>query len=199
MLDSSDTVGPDNFKKQLEFIKSTVNNLQIAPDKTQVSVVTFSNGVYNQFFLNQYSTKSDIINAISGIPYRGGRSHTADAIRYVTQTTFNPIHGARGGVPHVTVLVTNGGSTTPDITSVQAQTAKDNNVILYGVGVGSGVNMQELTSISSDPDSRYILKADSYGSLNPLSGALSTKICNGEYKAPIKIIYHVFSSYSWSF
>lgn len=183
MLDSSDTVGPDNFKKQLEFIKSTVNNLQIAPDKTHVSVVTFSNGVYNQFFLNQYSTKSDIINAISGIPYRRGRTHTADAIRYVTQTTYNPIHGARGNVPHVAVLVTNGGSTTPDITKVQAQTAKDNNVILYGVGVGSGVNMQELTSVTSDPDSRYVLKADSYGSLDALSNGLSTKICNGKCQA----------------
>lgn len=183
LLDSSDTVGPDNFKKQLEFIKSTVNNLQIAPDKTHVSVVTFSNGVYNQFFLNQYSTKSDIINAISGIPYRGGRTHTADAIRYVTQTTYNPIHGARGNVPHVAVLVTNGGSTTPDITKVQAQTAKDNNVILYGVGVGSGVNMQELTSVTSDPDSRYVLKADSYGSLDALSNGLSTKICNGKCQA----------------
>ena len=179
VLDTSDTVGNDNFQKQLEFVKNTVNDLKIAPDKARISIVTYGSGVYNQFFLNQYATKADIINAVSNIPFRGGRTHTADAIRYVSQTSFNPIHGARGDASHVAVFVTNGHSSTPDIVRLQAQTAKDNNVIMYGVGVGSGVDMNELSNIASDPKGRYVLHSESYGSLSGLSGILSSRLCNG--------------------
>ncbi|KAK3086689.1 hypothetical protein FSP39_022007 [Pinctada imbricata] len=50
---------------------------------------------------------------------------------------------------------------------------------MYGVGVGSGVDMNELSGIASVPKGRYVLHAESYGSLSSLSGVLSAKLCNG--------------------
>jgi hypothetical protein len=181
IVDSSEDVGKDNFNKQIEFLKRTVNDLKVAPDKTQISVVTFSSGVYNQFFLNQYATKADALAAIDRIPYISGRTHTSDALKYVTRTSFSPIHGARSNVPHIAVLMTNGPSTAKDLTKFQGQVAKDNNIIVYGVGVGSGVDMDELSSVTSSPSHRYLFKAENYGALNSLSSALSTKLCNGMY------------------
>ncbi|CAG2185497.1 COL6A [Mytilus edulis] len=157
VLDSSDTVGQTNFAKQLNFVKNTVNNLDVGGDKVRVSTVTFSSGVHNQFFLNNYGTKADVMNAISGIKYLPGNTDTGDAIKYVTQTTYTPQHGSRSGVPHIMVLVTDGPSVTKDITKLRAQTAKDNGVIVYTVGVGGGFDRDELKSVSSNPDS---LKAD---------------------------------------
>ncbi|XP_076113274.1 uncharacterized protein LOC143080959 isoform X2 [Mytilus galloprovincialis] len=178
IVDSSDDVGKANFQKQLAFLKQTVNNMKIAPDKTQISVVTFSSGVYNQFFLNAYASKADVLAAIDRIPYISGRTHTSDALTYVTHTSFNPIHGARSNVPHIGVLITDGPSTAKDLTKIQGQVAKDNNIIMYGVGVGSGINMDELSSVSSSPSHRYMLTAENYGALNSLSSSLSTKLCN---------------------
>ena len=180
IVDSSEDVGKDNFQKQIDFLKQTVNNLKVAPDKTQISLVTFSSGVYNQFFLNQFATKADALAAIDRIPYIAGRTHTADAIKYVTQTSFNPIHGARNNVPHIAVLITDGPSTAKDLTKIQGQVAKDNNIIMYGVSVGSGVDMEELSSVTSSPNHRYLFKAENYGALNTLAGPLSTKLCNGK-------------------
>lgn len=180
IVDSSADVGRDNFQKQIDFIKQTVNNMDVGPDKTRVSVVTYSSGVYNQFFLNQYQTKSDVLSAIDRIPFISGRTHTSDALKYVTYTSFSPTHGARSNVPHIGVLVTDGPSTAKELTKVQGQVAKDNNIVMYTVGVGSGVDMDELSFVSSSPHQRYLLTAEHYGALNSLSGPLSTKLCNGK-------------------
>lgn len=180
MLDSSDSVGQTNFAKQLDFVKNTVNSLDVRRDQVQISAVTYSSGVHNQFFLNNYATKADVLNAISGIKYLPGSADTGDAITYVTQTSFMPNHGARGGVPHVMVLVTDGPSVTREITKLKAQTAKDNDILIYTVGVGNGIDTDELKSVSSNPDSRYFLTADNFNSLNSLSDLLATKICNGQ-------------------
>ena len=157
-----------------------MNNLDVGRDKVQISTVTFSSGVHNQFFLNNYATKTDIMNAIPNIQYLPGNTDTADAIKFVTQTSFTPNHGSRGEVPHVMVLVTNGPSLTKDITELRAKTAKDNDILIYTVGVGGGINKKELKSVASNPDSRYFLTADNYESLNSISELLATKICNGK-------------------
>lgn len=176
MLDSSDIVGKANFQKELQFVADTVSKMDTSPNKTQVSIVTYSSGVYNHYFLNQHPSRTDIMN----IPFRAGRSHTADAIRYVTQTSFNPVHGARNNVPHIAVLVTNGPSSSKQITKIEAQSAKDNNIIMYTVGVGSGVDQDELKTVASDPDSRYYMQTQNYGALGGVSGSLATNLCNGK-------------------
>lgn len=89
--------------------------------------------------------------------------YIVDVICYVIQMMYNFIYGVRGNVFYVVVFVINGGFIIFDIIKVQVQIVKDNNVILYGVGVGLGVNMQELILVISDFDLRYVLKVDSYG------------------------------------
>ena len=179
LLDSSDNVGKDNFQKQLAFVKDSVSKMNIAPDKVQASVVTYSTGVDNQFYLNQYRNKSDVQNAIARIPYKGGSTHTSEAIRFATGTSFSPLHGGRSDASHVAIVVTNGPSGAIDLTKLEAQTARDNGVILYSVGVGSGVDMNELKAIASDPDSRHLFTAQNYDALHSLSDLLATKVCNG--------------------
>lgn len=188
ILDSSDQVGRDNFNKQKQFVKNVVSHLNVDPDKVRVSALKFSTSVENQFFLDQHKSKTDVQNAIDAITHTGGHANTAKAIQYVSTTSFSAPHGARDNIPHIAVLVTNGPSTTQTITQQAAQTAKDNKVMIYTVGVGGGVDMDELRSISSDPDSRYALKAESYSSIDSLSGVLATRLCNGEF---IIMVYHL--------
>lgn len=181
MIDSSDSVGQINFNRQLDFLKDVTNKLNVGQDQVHVSALTFSSGVHNKFYLNDYARKSDVLHALSGIQYFPGNTDTADAIKFMSQQSFSPAHGARGDVPHIAVLLTDGPSTTKAITKLQAQTAKDNSAVIYTVGVGSGVDVDELTSVSSNPDLRYSMFADNYDTLNSLSDMLATKICNGEW------------------
>ena len=181
LLDSSDNVGKDNHQKQLQFVKDTMSKMNIGQNKVQASVVTYGAGVSNQFYLNQYLNNSGVQNAITNIPFKGGSTHhPGDAIRYATGTSFSPLHGGRSAAPHVAIVVTNGPSGAIDMTKLEAQTARDNGVILYAVGVGNGVDQNELQAIASDPDSRHLFKAQNYDALRSLSDLLATKVCNGK-------------------
>lgn len=188
ILDSSDQVGRDNFFKQKQFVKKVVSHLNVESNQVRVGAVKFSTRVENQFFLNQYRNKTDVQNAIDAIIYSGGHSNTANAIKYVRMTSFGSLHGARNNIPHIAVLVTNGPSTTKALTEQEAQTAKDSNVMVYTVGVGGGVNLDELRSVSSNPNSRYVLKAESYSAVDSIAGVLATRLCNGKFTVFIIIL-----------
>ncbi|XP_060081054.1 uncharacterized protein LOC132560404 [Ylistrum balloti] len=178
ILDSSNTVGQTNFEKQKDFVKHVVGGLKVDPNSVRISTVTYNDVVHNQFFLNQHNTQSDVINAISAVPYTSGSAHTADALQYVSRQSFNTLHGGRTNVPHIAILVTDGPSITPDITKFEAQNAKDKGIIMYSVGVGGGIDRDELTSVASDPKARYMMTAENYDSLNSISNLLASKICN---------------------
>ena len=187
LLDSSDNVGRENFNKELNFIKDVTNQFQISPNKVQVSSVTFGTGPTNQFYLNQYTDKTRLQNAISSIQFRGGAPKMAGAIRYATGTSYSPIHGGRADAPHVVVLLTNQPSGTVDMTRLEAQTARDNGIILYTVGIGGGADLNELQQIASDPDYRHMFTAQNFDALGSLSNLLAAKICNGKRK---KLFFH---------
>jgi len=181
LLDNSDNVGQQNFQKQLSFVRDVTSNMQLASDKMQVSAVTFGTGATNQFDLNQYRTMAGLQNATMSIPYKGGKAQLANAIHYVTGSTFSPVHGGRGDAPHIAVVITNQPSGTIDSVKLQSQTAKDNGVILYTIGVGTAVDNKELMTIASDPDSRHMFTSQNFDALGSLSDLLATKICNGKY------------------
>lgn len=158
-----------------------MNNLDIGPDKTQVSVVTYSSRVYNNFSLNQFQTKDDILSAMGRIPFISGKTRTSRALKYMTETSFKSVHGARMNVPHIGVLITGGPATYKKLTLYRGQVAKnDYNITIFTVGVGSSVDTNELSFISSIPRRRYHLSAEHFEALKSLSGPLSIKLCNGK-------------------
>ena len=60
-----------------------IDRFDIGPNNIQVSVVTFASSVYNEFFLNAYQNKTDIIHAIQNVTYTGGTTHTEKALQFV--------------------------------------------------------------------------------------------------------------------
>ena len=72
MLDASTSLKAAQFQKQLDFVKHFVNKLTIGPDDIRVGVSTYSSAVKNGFWLNDYTDKDSIMNAISRIRYSKG-------------------------------------------------------------------------------------------------------------------------------
>ena len=54
----------------------------------RVGVMTFSTDTQLVFNLNQYRTRPDAAAAVRLIPYRTGRTNTADAIRFAKDNMF---------------------------------------------------------------------------------------------------------------
>jgi len=180
MVDTSDGVGSDNFRKELEFIKSTINNYNISPQCIHIGLITFSGQVYNKFALGQYSTKAQIMSAIDQIQYQPGRRYTTEAIRYMNTQSFGQFRGARSKAQHIGILVTNGQAANTFAFQQEAQRAKQNGVSLYTVGIGQGVHQQSLVSVSSDPKSRYSMAAQNFDSLGDLAYPLSSRTSSGK-------------------
>jgi hypothetical protein len=53
------------------------------PSISRVGLITFGDYAQIQFNLNQYTTKSSLLQALS-VPYAAGKTNTADAIRLVS-------------------------------------------------------------------------------------------------------------------
>jgi len=67
LIDSSGSVGSVNFQKQLNFVSRFAQSFDIGPRNVQIGVVTFATTPHNQFNLNIYTVKHDLVTAINRI------------------------------------------------------------------------------------------------------------------------------------
>lgn len=74
-LDASGSIGKDNFQKQVDFVKDVVYGLNLDQD-TRVGLLTYSTSPNIRFYLNEYKTRMDVLNALA-VYYSGGTTNTA--------------------------------------------------------------------------------------------------------------------------
>lgn len=65
---------------------------------------------------------------------------------------FKDAKGSRPGVPKIAIVFTDGQSTDRRTTAEQARLLKNMGVRVLSIGIGSGVNNQELVTIASLPE-----------------------------------------------
>ncbi|KAK3093006.1 hypothetical protein FSP39_009936 [Pinctada imbricata] len=177
ILDSSSSVRTKNFKKMLNFVKSLVDEFVIGPTNTKVAVLTFNSRVYNQFHLNKYTTKEMLQLAIDGIKYRRGWTHTYKAIKFAREESFQIANGAREKSTKVAIIVTDGKSQFASNTVREAKMLREQNVIIFSIGIGNKIKMAELKSMASDPDSSHVFTVDSFDGLKTIKDSLAKKAC----------------------
>ena len=63
VLDASHSIWIPDFKKELKFVNDLLTSFDVGTDfnQTHVGVVTFGHGVWPQFYLDSYKSKSDRI------------------------------------------------------------------------------------------------------------------------------------------
>ena len=78
-LDSSASLGSENFVKTKQFIKTIANAFDVSPANTHVSVITYASENKIEFDFQRYMDQRDLFQAIDNIPYRSGRFTYIDA------------------------------------------------------------------------------------------------------------------------
>lgn len=138
-------------------MKKVVDFFNIGKDGTHIAVVQYSTHTVTEFNLKRYFTKSEMKDAVDGIPYQSGWTYTAEALKHLHDDIFNPNKGMRtdAGIPKVLVLLTDGHSQGSPV-GPPAQVLKDMGVSIFAIGVGSGISETQLKQIASDPDSDYV-------------------------------------------
>ena len=75
----------DNWQLLINFIKSAITKFLIGPKDTRVSIVLFSTEATLEFTLNQAETEAEVLALVDGLPYIGGWTNTADALKVAAE------------------------------------------------------------------------------------------------------------------
>ncbi|XP_063065775.1 integrin alpha-2-like [Engraulis encrasicolus] len=188
VLDGSDSIYP--WPPVIAFLKKLLENLDIGPDKTQVSVLQYSVGSSFEFRFNSYRDKESTLAAVSHMEQkRGDETNTFSAIQFVSEYAFHPQNGGRPGATKVMVVVSDGESN---------DKAKRNHVIeaceLQGItrfsiavlgyysrnNIDPGTLIEEMESIASSPTQRHYFHVAQEEALLEMAGTLGDRIFNIE-------------------
>ena len=120
-----------------------------------------------------------ILNALS-LPFsqRGGETNTQAALELLYISVFTAAHGDRQSVPNISVVITDGRSNVlQDRTLSEAETARQQGIEMFVVGVGDDVHLAELNGIASTPASDHVIMIASTSDSGYAASDLLDKLC----------------------
>ena len=152
VLDTSGSIGSENFNNAKRSIENIVSSLKIGPNNTRVAVIIFSTDVRLLFNLNAHPDNASLIQAIKRIPYTGGLTNTAEAIRVLRSGILSETLGVypSNETTQIAIILTDGKSTLPNVTKQEAELLHEQTSFkVFAVGVGDAVDLDELKGIAS--------------------------------------------------
>uniref|UniRef100_A0A8C7TLN7 Collagen alpha-1(XXVIII) chain n=1 Tax=Oncorhynchus mykiss TaxID=8022 RepID=A0A8C7TLN7_ONCMY len=185
VIDSSESVGPENFEIIKDFVAALVDRVTVGRNATRIGLVLYSLEVKLEFNLARHMTKQDVKQAIRNIPYIGEGTHTGTAIRKATQEAF---YSSRKGVSKVAIVITDGQTDKrePVKLDIAVREAHAANIEMYALGIVNTSDptqsefLRELNLIASDPDSEHMYLIDDFNTLPALESKLVSKFCEDE-------------------
>uniref|UniRef100_A0A4W6G2H0 Collagen alpha-1(XXVIII) chain n=1 Tax=Lates calcarifer TaxID=8187 RepID=A0A4W6G2H0_LATCA len=191
VIDSSESVGPDNFNVIKDFVNALIDRASVSRDTTRVGVVLYSHINVVVVSLRQEATRDEIKSAVRSMTYLGEGTFTGSAIQQASQV----FKAARAGVRKVAIIITDGQADKRDSVSLEnaVMEAQGSNIEMFVIGVVNESDplyeefKKELSLMASDPDSEHVYLIDEFKTLPALERKLLSRICeNGER--------HLFSS-----
>ncbi|XP_061173470.1 collagen alpha-6(VI) chain-like [Saccostrea echinata] len=176
VIDSSSSIFPNEFIRQLEFLENITGELDVGPavNQSRVGVISFSDEPRLEFTLNNCTEKKDILAAVRRINYMSGGTNTASAIRLAVKM-FKAATGARKGAKDIIVVITDGESFSKSETEESALQARNMGISMFAIGVGANVNVEELSLIAGITE--HVYRVSNYGDLKSIKEALINKTC----------------------
>ncbi|XP_064833554.1 integrin alpha-2-like [Oncorhynchus masou masou] len=188
VLDGSNSIYP--WPPVVAFLKKLLENLDIGPDNTQVSIIQYAVDPGFEFYLNSYKTKDSIIAAAANIHQKSGlETNTFRAIEFARRQAFLPTNGARPGASKVMVVVTDGESHDKGLKDDVIGKCEQEKITRFGIAVlGYYIRndidtknlIAEIKSIASTPTDRYFFNVSAEEALLEIAGTLGDRIFNIE-------------------
>lgn len=112
---------------------------------------------------------------ILGTPYLLGATYTNKALQLAREQMFTAAKGSRPDVPKIVIVLTDGQSTNGLETANQARLLKNSGVLVLSIGIGNGVNKQELQTIASLPQD--VFQVTNFDVLDTIQKQVTNKTC----------------------
>ncbi|XP_043931420.1 collagen alpha-1(XXVIII) chain [Protopterus annectens] len=185
VIDSSESVGPENFEIIKNFVIALTDRLTVGRNATRIGLVLYSLEVRLEFDLNRFTNQQDIKQAVRNMLYMGEGTYTGTAIRKATQEGF---FAARNGVRKVAIVITDGQTDKrePVKLDLAVREAHAANIEIYTIGIANTTDtsqeefLEELNLIASDPDAEHMYLIDAFDTLTVLESKLVSQLCEDE-------------------
>ena len=173
LIDSSSSIWPPNFRKQLAFVADVIDDLDISTDVMRVGVVTFGDRAQVVLSLNGHMSKQDVRDVITQTSQVRGSTGTHHALAAMLEMLKSE---GEVGRATVAILLMDGEADDRAAALAHAQLARENDVTLLAVGVGDAVNADELTSLASRDDLVFVV--DDFDRLTSIRENLTNVVCD---------------------
>lgn len=157
-----------------------VESFDVAPDKTRVAVVRYSDRPTTEFNLGRHRTLEDVKRAARNIRYLGGNTMTGDAISYTTTNIFTEQNGVRPaarGIQRVAILLTDGRS--QDYVLEPSKAAAKAGIRMFAVGIGEALKV-ELEEIAAEPKNAHVFHVTDFNAIDKIRGRLRRRLCESK-------------------
>ena len=185
-IDSSGSIGSENYQKVLDYARDIVAGMRIGDEmsryQSRVGLLTFSDQPRVIFNLNDYNNKYDILNAFTPHYTRGGTG-TAEALRMVRERMFTPTAGDHRSVRNILVVITDGKSRNETATWREARLTREAGIVILVVGIGKLVKEKELDDMATNglnTGKRNYWIAESFSRLRSIKYQLTSAVCNSK-------------------
>lgn len=162
----------------MNFVYNFAKKFKIGPQNIQFSTVTFSSQVRNDFYLNTYHRRQDVLHAIQHLQYMGAGTNTSLALNFVRENSFEPTHGGRHNATHIVIVITDGQSSVPHDTVHEAGLLKHTVDKVFAIGIGDKLDTNELATISSD---NHPLTVGNFDLLHTIQESLENAACHSNF------------------
>lgn len=154
-----------------EFISVLIQKSSVDSGDIRIALSMFTHIVYNDFYLNTYTNRSDMIHHITAIGRRQGATSTGLAIQNLRNNVFVSSKGDRDDAPNVAVVITDGKSDNTSLTLSQSLLAKSEGIHMIVVAIGL-TDQTEINDIASDPFEENVFTVDDFDQLSSLEGLI---------------------------
>lgn len=167
VVDSSESVGPENFHIIKNFVKILTD--QVALDLTRIGIINYSHKVEKVAHLAQFSSKDDFKLAVDNMQYLGEGTYTATALH----AAIHMFKAARPGVKKVALVITDGQTDDRDAKNLPSvvKNASITNLEIFVIGVikkndpNFKMFHKEMNLIATDPDNEHVYLFDDFNTL----------------------------------
>lgn len=173
-MDASNNVGVSDFELMKDFVVNVTNALPIGESHTRVGAITFSNIVQAEIPLDRYFDVGAFQTSVQSLSPVGTTANMRVAFSRVIDAFLGGF-GARPTVANrIVILLT--ASPANDIAEL-AQTAKDNWITIYTIGIGVS-ELEVLNTTVQDATRIDVVRTfDDLSTLSPTYGEMFCSCC----------------------
>ena len=188
LIDESGSISPSSFRSSLSFIISIIDafpdeNLR-GENGTRFGLALFDSGYRDGFFLSSHSSKSEYFTALNSVVQVGGGTRLGNALNQTLSRQFSETLGLRPGnrgLPRILIVLTDGRA--GDAVAAPAARLRDQNIVIYAIGVGS-YDITQLNAVASS-QGMHVYFLSSFASLSDFAATLTASTCYEPQPIPL--------------